>query len=81
VDLVEFAYGFDFDDDFVVYEEVCAVFADNDILVNNLEPYLFLERDTTEGKFMGVGGLVNCFQEAWAEYAVDFHRCADNLVG
>ena len=73
MDFVEFRDSFDFDEDFVIDDEVGAVFSRNNLFVGNLKSDLFMEWYAAEFEFVGQGGLVDGFEEAGAKNAVDFN--------
>ena len=78
---VEVGDSFEFEDDFAFDEEVGFVVADQFAFVGDGEFDELFEGDAAESEFVGEGGLIDCFEEARAEDAVDFHTGADYGVG
>ena len=55
MDFVEFRNSFDFEDDFVVNNEVSAVFSGDDVFISNLESCLFSDGAPAEFEFVRPG--------------------------
>ena len=65
--------GFDFEDDFVFYDEISDVVTDELAFVVDGESDLLFKLDAAQGQFVGERDLVYSFKEAAAEGVVDFH--------
>jgi hypothetical protein len=81
VDVVQGGNGFDFDGDSIVHEKINPAGAQLLVFVENLHFVFALEMDALKLEFVKQRPLVDHFQEAGAEGAVDFHGAADDFLG
>jgi hypothetical protein len=73
--------GFEFEEEFLIDDEVGNVVADGNVVVEDLNARLKFVWDGGAGEFDGEGFVVDGFKEAGAELVVDGHGAADDFLG
>jgi len=80
VDVGELSDGFEFDDDGVLDEQVDALAFDHGVFVEDGDLDLGLRVDVAEVEFVQQCLLVDGFEQARSEFAVDLDRGTDHIV-